>query len=134
MPPRDEPRSPVYSATSPLRWVMFAAGWLCVGLGIFGIIMPGMPGTVFLILAAWLFSRSSPRFEAWLLGHPRLGPSVRAWRANGAVPRWAQFVATGSMMASFGILVMLGLSLPVLGMIGVTFIAVSAYLLTRPTA
>lgn len=113
---------------------MFAAGWLCVGLGVFGIIMPGMPGTVFLILAAWLFSRSSPRFENWLLTHPRLGPSVVAWRERGAVPRWAQFVATGSMMASFGILVLIGLSLPVLGMIGATFVAVSVYLLTRPTA
>ncbi len=134
MQPTDERRSSLYSATSPLRWVMFAAGWLCVGLGIFGIIMPGFPGTVFLILAAWLFARSSPRFEAWLLGHPRLGPSVRAWREKGAVPRWVPFVASGSMMASFGILLLLGMSLPVLGMIGATFIAVSAYLFTRPTA
>ncbi|MCS0503768.1 YbaN family protein [Ancylobacter mangrovi] len=113
---------------------MFAAGWLCVGIGIAGIILPGLPGTVFLILAAWLFSRSSPRFEAWLLGHPRLGPSVVAWREKGAVPRWAQFVATGSMAASFGVLVLLGFSLPMLGLLGAIFVAVSAYLLTRPTA
>ncbi|MBB3773012.1 hypothetical protein FHS55_003637 [Angulomicrobium tetraedrale] len=112
---------------------MFALGWVCVGLGILGIILPGLPGTVFLIVAAWLFSRSSPRFENWLLTHPRLGPSVVAWRQNGAVPRWAQFVATGSMAASFGVLVLIGLSTPVLGMIGATFLAVSAYLLTRPT-
>ncbi|MBS9476435.1 YbaN family protein [Ancylobacter sp. VKM B-3255] len=117
-----------------MRWVMFVGGWICVGLGIVGVIMPGMPGTVFLILAAWLFSRSSPRFEKWLLSHPRLGPSVVAWREKGAVPRGAQFVATGSMMASFGILVLLGLSTPVLGLIAVIFVAVSAYLLTRPSA
>ncbi len=117
-----------------MRWLMFALGWLCVGIGVVGIILPGLPGTVFLILAAWLFSRSSPRFENWLLTHPRLGPSVVAWREGGAVPRWAQFVATGSMAGSFGVLVLLGLSAPVLGIIAVTFVAVSAYLLTRPTS
>ena len=113
---------------------MFILGWVCVGLGIVGLIMPAMPGTVFLILAAWLFSRSSPRFEHWLLNHPRLGPSVVAWRENGVVPRWAQFVAAGSMAASFCLLVLLGLSVPVLVLIAITFIAISAYLLTRPTA
>jgi len=113
---------------------MFALGWVCVALGIIGLVTPVMPGTVFLILAAWLFSRSSPRFEAWLLGHPRLGPSVVAWRENGAVPRWAQFVATGSMAVSFVILIVIGLSVPVLGIIAAIFIGVSAYLLTRPVA
>jgi len=113
---------------------MFALGWVCVALGIIGLVTPIMPGTVFLILAAWLFSRSSPRFEAWLLGHPRLGPNVVAWRENGAVPRWAQFVATGSMAFSFVILIVIGLSVPVLGIIAAIFIGVSGYLLTRPTA
>lgn len=130
----DEKQRVMSSVASPARWVMFALGWVCVGIGIAGIILPGLPGTVFLILAAWLFSRSSPRFENWLLTHPRLGPSVVAWRESGAVPRWAQFVATGSMAGSFGVLVLLGLSVPVLGIIAVTFVAVSAYLLTRPTS
>ena len=129
-----EPRSKLYSLTAPGRWVMFALGWVCVVLGIIGLVTPVMPGTVFLILAAWLFSRSSPRFEAWLLGHPQLGPSVVAWRENGAVPRWAQFVATGSMAFSFVILIVIGLSVPILGLIAAIFVGVSAYLLTRPTA
>ncbi len=129
-----ERRPKLYSLTAPGRWVMFALGWVCVALGIIGIVTPVMPGTVFLILAAWLFSRSSPRFEAWLLGHPRLGPAVVAWRENGVVPRWAQLVATGSMAFSFGILIVIGLSVPILGMIAAIFIGLSAYLLTRPAA
>lgn len=122
------------SLTAPLRWAMFALAWVCVGLGIIGLVTPVMPGTVFLILAAWLFTRSSPRFERWLLTHPRLGPSVVAWRANGIVPRWAQLVATGSMAGSFVLLVVIGLSVPVLAIIGAIFVGTSAYLLTRPTA
>ncbi|MBS7554470.1 YbaN family protein [Ancylobacter dichloromethanicus] len=117
-----------------MRWAMFALAWVCVGLGIVGIVTPVMPGTVFLILAAWLFTRSSPRFERWLLTHPRLGPSVVAWRASGAVPRWAQLVAAGSMAFSFAVLVVLGLSVPVLAIVAAVFVGVSAYLLTRPTS
>lgn len=127
-------RRKLYSLTAPGRWVLFALGWVCVALGIIGIVTPVMPGTVFLILAAWLFSRSSPRFEAWLLGHPKLGPTVVAWRENGVVPRWAQWVATGSMAFSFGILVANGFSVWVLAIMAVIFIGLSAYLLTRPAA
>lgn len=126
--------SKLYSVTAPGRWLIFALAWVCVALGIVGIVTPVMPGTVFLILAAWLFARSSPRFENWLLTHPRLGPSVVAWRENGAIPRWAQLVATGSMAGSFVLLVFIGLSTPVLAVIGTIFVAVSAYMLTRPTA
>jgi uncharacterized membrane protein YbaN (DUF454 family) len=59
---------------------------------------------------------------------------VVAWRENGAIPRWAQLVATGSMAGSFVLLVFIGLSTPVLAIIGTIFVAVSAYMLTRPTA
>ena len=128
-------RRPILSSlTAPARWVLFALAWVCVALGVVGIVTPVMPGTVFLILAAWLFARSSPRFENWLLTHPRLGPSVIAWRASGAVPRWAQLVATGSMACSFALLVFLGLPVPVLALIGAIFAGVSLYLLTRPVA
>ncbi|WP_244616626.1 YbaN family protein [Starkeya nomas] len=130
--PMMERRPKLYSLAAPGRWILFVLAWVCVALGVVGIVTPVMPGTVFLILAAWLFARSSPRFENWLLTHPRLGPSVVAWRENGVVPRWAQLVATGSMAGSFGLLVVIGLSVPVLTIIGAIFVAVSAYLLTRP--
>ena len=88
------------------RWarpLYFAAGWVFTGLGVIGLILPLMPGTVFLILAAFCFSRSSPRFETWLVGHPRLGPHVRRWRETGAISRRAKVIACGSMAASFGL-------------------------------
>ncbi len=132
-PPPLSPRSPGV-VTGPLRWLLIALGWLCVALGIIGIFTPMMPGTVFLILAAALFSRSSPRFEAWLITHPRLGPAVVAWRRNGAVPRWAQIFGTVSMGFSFALLVAMGLPLLALVAIAASFVGVAAFLLTRPTS
>ena len=49
-----------------------------------------MPTTVFLILAAWAASKGWPQMDAWLLNHPKYGPTLRDWRANGTVPRKAK--------------------------------------------
>ncbi|MFJ0064193.1 YbaN family protein [Acinetobacter baumannii] len=76
-----------------------------ITLGIIGAILPGMPTTVFLILAAWAASKGWPQMDAWLLNHPKYGPTLRAWRANGTVPRKAKWIATIMMTAS-GILML----------------------------
>ncbi|CAN5205846.1 YbaN family protein [soil metagenome] len=68
-------------------------GLICVGLGIIGAVLPLMPTTIFLILAAGCFARSSPRLEKWLLDHPRFGPTLRNWRAEGAISKPGKIAA-----------------------------------------
>jgi uncharacterized protein len=75
------------------RPLFLVLGLLFTALGIIGAVLPLMPTTVFLILAAGCFARSSPRLEAWLMNHPRFGPTLRAWRENGAIPRKAKVFA-----------------------------------------
>jgi len=84
-----------------LRILFLALGFVFVALGFVGAFLPVLPTTPFLILAATCFARSSPRFEAWLLEHERFGPTLRAWRSRGAIPRNAKLAALGGMIIGF---------------------------------
>jgi len=64
-----------------------------VGLGGIGVVVPGLPTTVFFIVAAGCFARSNPRFEQWVLDLPRIGPLVRDHRAGLGMPRRAKALA-----------------------------------------
>ena len=67
------------------RHFYIVAGWMSVGLGIIGILLPLLPTTPLLILAAFLFSKGSPRARAWLIDHAHLGPPIRRWEEEGAI-------------------------------------------------
>ena len=79
------------------RGAWFVVGWLAVGVGTIGIVVPGLPTTVFFIAAAWCFSRSSPRFEQWVLDRPGIGPMVRDYRSGLGMPRSAKTAAIASI-------------------------------------
>jgi len=96
------PSSPV-TRNRLLRAVYLALGILLLITGIIGIFVPLMPTTIFLILAAWCFSRSSTRLEAWLLGHATLGPTIVNWRQHGVVPPRAKIMACTGMALGFAI-------------------------------
>lgn len=76
------------------RPVYRALGLMSVVLGVIGAVLPLLPTTPFLILAAYFFARSHPEWEAKLLAHPTVGPSILAWRDHGAIPKVAKRVAT----------------------------------------
>jgi len=84
-----------------MRWSLLLFGWANVGLGVVGIFIPGLPTTVFLLIALWAFSRSSLRFHAWLWNHPRLGPPIRAWHTHQVIPAKAKLLAVTTMAGSF---------------------------------
>ena len=115
-----------------LRPLFLVAGVALTVVGVIGLVTPGWPGTIFLILAAGCFARSSPKLEAWLLGHPRLGPSVVAWRENGSIPRKIKYIAIGSMVVSFVIVLLINLSLVWTVIVGVSLLASALYVGSRP--
>lgn len=81
----------------------FVGGWIAVAFGSIGIIVPGLPTTVFFIIAAACFGKSSPRFERWVLTLPRIGPMVRDHRAGLGMPRRAKAWALASMWTAIAL-------------------------------
>lgn len=66
---------------------LILVGWLAVVLAFLGVILPVLPTTPFLLLAAWCFSRSSPRFHYWLLYRSWFGGYIRHWQTHKALPK-----------------------------------------------
>lgn len=85
------------------RHALLALGWLCVALGLVGVFLPVMPTTVFILLAAWAFARSSPRLHQWLREHPRFGATLIAWEEHRAMPRRAKRLALVMLAVSYAI-------------------------------
>lgn len=89
-------------ATARLLWLLLAI--VALGLGIVGIVVPGLPTTPFVILAAWAASRSSARLDAWLRRHRFFGPIVSTWEEGGRIPRRAKWASSIAMAVCAGVL------------------------------
>ena len=115
-----------------MRAGWFAAGWVAVAVGAIGIVVPGLPTTVFFIIAASCFGRSSPRFEQWVLGLPRIGRMVADHRAGLGMPRRAKVAALATMWAAIGVsCVLLRDRLAVVAVVAALGVVGSAYILWR---
>lgn len=76
-----------------LRTIWIIAGFTFTGLGFAGIVLPLLPGTPFLLLAAYAFAKSSPRLLEWLLGVPHVGSAIEAYRAGLGIRRRVKVMA-----------------------------------------
>lgn len=77
-------------------------GWCCVALGVAGAFLPLLPTTVFMLIAAWAFAKSSPRLHHWLQTHPRFGPALACWERHRAMSRQAKIAALTTLALSYG--------------------------------
>lgn len=83
--------------------IFIVLGSVFLGLGVIGIILPGIPGTPFLLIASALYVRSSSRLYGWLMNHPVLGTHIRGFREHRAMSRKSKIVALCSMWLAIGI-------------------------------
>ena len=82
------------------RIILISLGWLCVGLGFVGVFVPGIPTTIFLIIALWAFTKSSEKLRHWLLNHKRFGPILNNWQEHKVVPLKAKILMVTLMFSA----------------------------------
>lgn len=115
-----------------MRPIYFVLGTLSFSLGLFGMVIPGLPTTIFVILAAGFFSKSFPKFDNYLLNHPKWGPSIKDWRFEKAISSRGKKAASIGM--AIGFVIMLFTVKNLFGLVGgsLGIILSAVYVLTRP--
>ena len=86
--------------TARVLYLCLGAGFF--GLGLLGVLLPVLPTTPFMLLAAWAFARSTQRLHTWLTTHPLFGPPIQRWQAHRVIPPPAKAVAISAMALSMG--------------------------------
>ena len=117
-----------------MKYLWAFLGLICLALAMVGVFLPLLPTVPFLLLAAFLFARSSERLHNWLLSHPTLGPPIEDWQSRGAVNPRAKRLATISIAVVFLFSVVVGLRLLILAIQAIVLCAVLVFIWTRPNA
>jgi uncharacterized protein len=116
-----------------LRYLYAGLGLFFTGVGVVGVFVPGLPTTVFILIATYFFARSSPRFYNWVMNHRVFGSLIRDWRAGLGLSRRAKVAAVTTISLTIGLSAYLIGPLPVKLLVIACGLGVSLYLLTRPT-
>lgn len=111
-------------------WLLF--GLASLALAFIGVVLPLLPTTPFLLLAAFAFARSSPRLETWLVEHPRFGAMIRNWQRDKSIDRRTKLSAVVVMVLAFVLSLVLGVSTTVLVIQAVVLSCAATFILTRP--
>jgi uncharacterized membrane protein YbaN (DUF454 family) len=117
-----------------MRIAWLAAGLAATACGIAGIVLPLVPTTPFLLVAAYAFARSSSTLHQWLVTHPRFGPLIADWRAHGAIGRRTKALAVTVMAVMLLGSWMAGLGMPLLLLQAGVLAVAALFILTRPDA
>lgn len=116
------------------RVLLVILGLLFLAIGILGYLVPGLPGTLFLLIAAWLFSLSHPRLYNWMMTNRWFGTTLRDYRAGLGIPLRIKVIAVTAIATSVTASVVFAIDDPwvrtgliALGLYGMYFV------LSRPT-
>ena len=83
------------------KYFYMSIGFLCVAMAYIGFVTPGIPFSIFLVIAAWAFAKSSPKMEAWLYNHPWFGKFLTNWNTKRVFPtkgKYAMIIVMASTL------------------------------------
>lgn len=100
----DDPQVNV-AAHTPLwlRWLLILVGLISLGLGLLGVLLPGLPTTPFVLLAGGCFVRASPALHGWLLQTRWAGPMIRDWSEHRSLPKRTKRLALATMAITISV-------------------------------
>ena len=110
-------------------WI--ALGLFFVGCAYIGVLLPGIPTTFFVILAAWAFSKSSEKFNKWLHEHKLFGKYLTNWETKKVYPTRGRYAMVGVMCLSL-ISMFFTLPLRIVGYAGFTFLLICIWAFRYP--
>lgn len=115
-----------------MKHVWFVLAWLNFGLGIVGAFLPIIPTTPFLILSAYLFSKSSPKFHSWILNLPIAGDGLRDWQKNRVIRTRAKVLCVTMICLSLT-MIHLNHKIPMIikFVVSLTLVGVGGFVVTR---
>lgn len=117
---------------APMNIVWFVIGGVALALGLIGVVLPILPTMPFIILAAFAFGKSAPRFATWLENTKTFGPAIRDWRANGAIAPRYKCLAIAMMVAAMLLSILAAVSPVILIVQALCLAAAASFILTRP--
>ena len=117
------------------RLALISLGLVCLVLGIVGYVMPGLPGTIWLIIAAGFFVRSSDRLYNFVVQNKLFGHQVRSFLETGSIPLKAKIMSVVSIWGFSSVSLFLApygwlFDVPIL----ILAIAGTIYIISRPTS
>ncbi|NIA26203.1 MAG: DUF454 family protein [Gammaproteobacteria bacterium] len=117
-----------------VRVLYLVLGVFFLGLGVIGIVLPLIPTTFPVILAAFFFARSSERFDRWIVSHRLFGPLIRDWRAGRGFSVRTKTVAIVAVAVTFTISIVWVIELAGVRIgLALLAVAISTYILRLPT-
>lgn len=118
-----------------MKPIWFICAWLSFVVGIIGAFLPILPTTPFLILSAFLFSKSSPRFHAWIMSLPVAGDSIRDWQENRVINKRAKILCSVMIFLSLMIILLnQKIILPVKIIVPIILVSVWGFVITRKSS
>ena len=115
-----------------MRVFWLLSGLLFLGLGALGAVLPLLPTTPFVLLAAYSFARSSPRLNTWLRTHGTFGPLIHNWEQHKAISRRTKWIAVLTILAMPVLTLFIGAPLWALITQIIILAAVATFIVTRP--
>ena len=134
MTQRIRPDSDQTRLSATTRIFFATLGFIFVGIGLIGAVLPLLPTTIFFILAVGCFARSNQRLETWILDHPLFGAPVREWQQHGAISPIAKRLALAGMVIGFSVFAFTARAEPLMLALGAgAMMACALFVVTRPS-